>query len=108
MRLARWYKENEMAAPDEFRIGPFSLGDLIALGGVIFMTGALWWRVAALERDRVIEISEHERISVRIQSLEQLIPSSYVRREDYREDMRELKAVMQRVEAKIDEKADRR
>jgi hypothetical protein len=92
---------------EEFRVGPFSLGDLIALGGVIFMSGALWWRVAALEREDVRQSIETERMVLRIQSLEQVIPSNYVRREDYREDIRELKQIVQRIELKVDGKQDR-
>jgi hypothetical protein len=91
----------------EFRIGPFTIGDLIALGGVVFMSGALWWRVAALEREDVRQMAEHDRIIVRIQSLEQVIPSNYVRRDEYREDAREIKAILQRIEVKVDGKADR-
>jgi hypothetical protein len=92
---------------DEFRIGPFSIGDLIALGGVVFMSGALFWRVAALEREDTRQQADSERVVLRLQSLEQVIPSNYIRREDYREDMREIKTLLQRVEAKIDGKADR-
>lgn len=91
----------------DFKLGPFTVGDLIALGGVVFMSGALWWRVAALEREDSRQMAEHDRIIVRIQSLEQVIPSNYVRREDYREDVRELKQIMQRIELKVDGKADR-
>ena len=96
-----------MSLSDEFRIGPFSIGDLIALGGVVFMSGALFWRVAALEREDTRQQADSERVVLRLQSLEQVIPSNYIRREDYREDMREIKTLLQRVEAKIDGKADR-
>ena len=96
-----------MSLSDEFRIGPFSIGDLIALGGVVFMSGALFWRVAALEREDTRQQADSERVVLRLQSLEQVIPSNYIRREDYREDMREITTLLQRVEAKIDGKADR-
>ena len=93
--------------PDQFRLGPFTLGDLIALGGVVFMSGALWWRVAALEREDGRQVTEHDRIILRLQSLEQIIPSAYVRREDYREDVSRIEQSLLRIESKIDGKQDR-
>ncbi len=92
---------------DHFRIGPFNTGDLIALGGVVFMSGALWWRVAALEREDTRHTAENDRIILRLQSLEQIIPSAYVRREDYREDVGRIEQSLLRIEAKLDGKQDR-
>lgn len=92
-----------MEASKEFRIGPFNTGDLIALGTGVFFAGTLWWRVATLERDYAQAIAERDKMSARVQTIEQLMPNNYVRREDYREDMRELKALMLRIEQKIDE-----
>jgi hypothetical protein len=93
---------------NDFKVGPFTVGDLIALAGVVFMSGALWWRVAALEREDIRHARETERIVTRIQSLEQVIPSNYVRRDEYREDAREIKAILQRIEIKVDGKVDRK
>jgi hypothetical protein len=84
----------------EFRVGPFSIGDIIALGGVLAMTGALWAQVQVIAKDQ-------DRMATRLQALEQVVPSEYIRRQDYREDMRELKQALSRIEAKIDGKADK-
>jgi hypothetical protein len=84
----------------EFRIGPFSLGDIIALGGVLVACGALWSQVQVVAK-------EQDRQAMRLQALEQVIPSDYVRRVEYREDIREIKSLMQRIENKLDGKADR-
>lgn len=84
----------------DFRLGPFSIGDIIALGGVLVATGALWTQVQVLQR-------EQDRVALRLQSLEQVVPSEYIRRQDYREDMRELKESLTRIEAKLDGKVDK-
>jgi hypothetical protein len=84
----------------EFRIGPFSIGDIIALGGVLVASGALWSQVQVVAK-------EQDRQALRLQALEQVIPSDYVRRVEYREDIREIKNLMQRIESKLDGKADR-
>jgi hypothetical protein len=84
----------------EFRLGPFSIGDIIALGGVLVLSGALWSQVQVVAK-------EQDRQAMRLQALEQIIPSDYVRRTEYREDIREIKALMQRIEGKLDGKADR-
>lgn len=96
-----------MSDDREFRIGPFSTGDLIALGSVIFMSGALWWRVAALESSQARFLAEDDRLLMRIQAVEQVIPSEYVRRQDYREDMREVKEYLRRIDSKLDSKVDK-
>jgi hypothetical protein len=90
-----------------FALGPFSTGDLIALGSVVFMSGALWFRVATLEREDGRHQEETERIVLRIQSLEQVIPSNYVRRDEYREDVREIKALLQQITVEMRQKADK-
>jgi hypothetical protein len=84
----------------EFKLGPFSLGDIIALGGVLVACGALWSQVQVVAK-------EQDRQAMRLQALEQVIPSDYVRRVEYREDIREIKSLMQRIENKLDGKADR-
>lgn len=84
----------------EFRVGPFSLGDIIALAGVVFMSGALWWRVSALER-------ESERNAVRVQALEQFIPTNYVRRDEYRDDLKEIKEMLYQISTDMKQKVDK-
>jgi hypothetical protein len=90
-----------------FAIGPFSVGDLIALGSVVFMSGALWFRVASLEREDTRQEGEADRIVARIQALEQVIPSNYVRRDEYREDVREIKALLQTITVELKTKVDK-
>lgn len=85
----------------EFRLGVLSAGDLIALAGVLFMSGALWFQVNLMA-------SEQERMGSRISALEQVIPSEYVRRQDYREDVKEIKELLRRIEVKVDTKQDKR
>jgi hypothetical protein len=84
----------------EFRLGVFSTGDLLALATVVFFTGASWFQINAIGKMQ-------DRTETRLQTLEQLIPSNYVQRPEYREDLRELKAALQRIETKLDGKADR-
>ena len=88
------------AIDKDWRIGPFSVGDLIALGGVAFMSGSLWFQVSLMQK-------EQDRLTTRVQALEQVIPSDYVRRQDYREDIKELKAAVLRIELKLDGKQDK-
>lgn len=85
---------------EEFRFGPLSVEDLIALAGVASMSGALYLQVGLLQK-------EQERMNVRMTALEQVVPSEYVRRQDYREDVREIKELLRRIEVKVDGKADR-
>lgn len=84
----------------EFRLGPLSVGDIIALGGVAAMSGALWFQVGLMQK-------EQERMNVRLSALEQVVPSDYVRREDYREDAREIKDLLRRIEVELKSKQDR-
>jgi hypothetical protein len=94
-----------------FTVGIFTTGDLIALASVIFMSGALWIRVGILERDandheRQSQV-ESDRLISRLQALEQVIPTNYVRRDEYREDAREIKAALARIEVELKTKVDK-
>jgi hypothetical protein len=95
----------------EFRVGPFSAGDIIALGGVAFASGALWFQVGMLQREQAqheaASAVEKSRITDRVQALEQAIPSGYVRRDEYREDAKEIKAALGRIELELKTKADK-
>jgi len=92
----------------EFRLGLFSAGDLIALCGIVFMSGALWIQVirngADLKEVRAVDSSLQSRISV----VESTVPANYVNRIEYREDTKEIKALLSRIEQKLDAKADKR
>lgn len=100
-----------MSTQEELKIGPFSLGDLIALAGVVFMAGAISFQVGALQRElrehEIESATEKDRITNRVQALEQVIPSNYVRRDEYREDAREIKASLARIEVELKTKVDK-
>ena len=91
----------------EWRLGPFTSGDMIALAGIIFMSGALWVQVLRNGKDiqdiRVDDAATRSRVS----AVELTIPSNYVLRSEYREDTKEIKNALLRIEQKVDEKADR-
>jgi len=84
----------------EFRLGPFTVGDMIALGGVTVVCGMMWADLQVVKKDS-------DRMALRLQALEQVVPSEYVRRQDYRDDVRELKDALSRIEAKLDGKVDK-
>ena len=94
-----------------FELGPFSVGDLIALGGVVFMSGALWFQVGILQRElqdaKKVHRDDITMVQSRLQALEQVIPSNYVQRQEYREDLREIKSSLQRIESRLDGKVDK-
>lgn len=93
-------ENNVSEEPREIRVGPFTVGDMIALAGVAAVAGAMYLQVGLLQR-------EQERMGERLSALEQVVPSEYVRRQDYREDVREIKDLLLRIEVKVDSKADR-
>lgn len=89
-----------MSAEQEFRVGPFSVGDLIAISGILVTAGAMYSNL-------LVVMKEQDRQAVRVQALEQIVPSNYVQRTEYREDLRDLKSVLSRIETKLDTKADK-
>ena len=84
----------------EFRLGPFSIGDIIALGAVLISAGAMYANLS-------IVMKEQDRQAARLQALEQIVPSEYVRRNEYREDWRDIKLTLARIETKLDTKVDK-
>lgn len=94
-----------------FRLGPFSTGDLIAIASIVFMAGTLWYRVGITESRVTAHAIEHhqdsDKLASRIQALEQIIPINYVRRDEYREDTREIKAALGRIEMELKSKVDK-
>jgi hypothetical protein len=89
-----------MSQESEFRAGPFSLGDMIALGGVLIVAGGSYANIAVV-------MKEQDRQSVRLQALEQVVPSHYVQKQEYREDLRDVKVALSRIESKLDTKVDK-
>ena len=84
----------------EFKLGVFSTGDLIALAGFIFAAGALWVQVEMQSRS-------NDRQDQAIAALQEAMAGDYVRRADYREDLREIKDLLRQIDAKVDRKVDK-
>ena len=68
-----------------------------ALGGVMMLSGwvlrAVWDAIKSLRND--------------LRELEREIPSVYVRRDEYREDLRDIKDMLRHISDKLDEKQDK-
>jgi len=68
-----------------------ALGGVMMLAGWIFRVG--WGSLVSLRAD--------------LRDLEKEIPHIYIRREEYREDMREVKELLRHISARLDDKADK-
>jgi triphosphoribosyl-dephospho-CoA synthetase len=68
-----------------------ALGGVMMLSGWIFRAG--WTSMVSLRED--------------LRMLEREIPHMYIRREEYREDMREVKEMLRHISSKLDDKADK-
>ncbi len=68
-----------------------ALGGVMMLAGWIFRAG--WTAIVSLRDD--------------LRELEKEIPHMYIRREEYREDMREVKELLRHISARLDDKADK-
>jgi len=90
----------EAKKPDEFRLGYFSVGDLISLGSVILFTGVMYQQ--NLQNTKDIEALRQEQITQRA-----IITERVVLKDDYREDIREVKQLLKDLTGKIDGKADK-
>lgn len=68
-----------------------------AMGGVMMLSGwvlrAVWDAIKSLRND--------------LRELEREIPSVYVRRDEYREDLRDIKDMLRHISDKLDEKQDK-
>lgn len=68
-----------------------------AMGGVMMLSGwvlrAVWDAIKSLRDD--------------LRELEREIPSVYVRRDEYREDLRDIKDMLRHISDKLDEKQDK-
>lgn len=68
-----------------------------AIGGVMMLSGwvlrAVWDAIKSLRDD--------------LRNLEREIPSVYVRRDEYREDLRDIKDMLRHISDKLDEKQDK-
>jgi hypothetical protein len=68
-----------------------------AVGGIMMLSGwilrAVWDALKSLRED--------------LHSLERNIPHTYVRRDEYREDLRDIKEMLRHISGKLDEKQDK-
>lgn len=85
---------------EEFRVGWFSIGDLISLGAVLVFAGVMYQQ--GLTNAKEIEALRQEQ-----QTQRALISERVVLKDDYREDIREVKQLLKDLNAKIDQKVDK-
>ncbi len=85
---------------DEFRVGWFSIGDLISLGAVLVFAGVMYQQ--GLTNAKEIEALRQEQ-----QTQRALISERVVLKDDYREDIREVKQLLKDLNSKIDQKVDK-
>lgn len=85
---------------EEFRVGWFSIGDLISLGSVLAFAGVMYQQGLTNAKD--IEALRQEQ-----QTQRALISERVVLKDDYREDIREVKQLLKDLTAKIDQKVDK-
>jgi len=76
----------------------WAFGAVGILGGVVLRE--MWEAIKALRKD-------NEALIDRISELKEKIGREYVRRDDYRDDIAEVKAMLARIFDKLDEKADK-
>jgi prefoldin subunit 5 len=76
----------------------WAFGAVGILGGVVLRE--MWEAIKALRKD-------NEALIDRIAQLNEKIGREYVRRDDYRDDIAEVKAMLARIFDKLDEKADK-
>ena len=69
----------------------FAFGAILMLSGWVLRT--IWDAVNNLKKD--------------LQELERNLPDTYVRRDDYRDDMKEVKDILHAIFNKLDNKADK-
>lgn len=89
------------ASEKEFRIGWFSIGDLISLGAVLAFAGVMYQQ--GLQNTKDIELLRQEQITQR-----QMLSDRVVLKDDYRDDIREIKQLLKDLNGKVDSKADKR
>lgn len=85
----------------EAKLGPFSIGDLIAILGIVFATGATWVRID----QNTVDIKD---VGLRVKNIEQSLPYTYVRRDEYREDIREIKGLLRDINERLNNEAETR
>ena len=90
-----------MTGEKEFRLGWFSLGDLISLATVVFFAGVIWFQTQQNTTD--IEALRAEQAIQR-----QMLMDRFVLKDDYHDDIREIKELLRDVNAKLDSKADKK
>lgn len=85
----------------EFRIGWFSIGDLISLGAVMVFAGVMYQQ--GLQNTKDIEFLRQEQMTQR-----QMLSDRVVLKDDYRDDILEIKQLLKDLNGKVDGKADKK
>lgn len=80
----------------EFRFGWFSIGDIVSIATGFILVGMMWTKVET-----------HEKQLIELRAVQQSQSEAYVRKDDYREDIREIKQSLREINTKLDSKADR-
>lgn len=91
--------EHEQPNPRELRWGWFSVGDLISICTGLILVGMMYGKVQT--HDDAIKALQAQTAYGQQQA------NLYVRKDDYREDIREIKTLLRDLNAKLDSKADR-
>ena len=81
----------------EFSLGPFSIGDLIALASEIFFSGGSWFRMQSMEAQAEHDRIAFERLVEHVQTAQLVIPQNYVRRDEYQNDLHEIKEMLRQI-----------
>lgn len=71
----------------------FDIGVTVGIGLIGFLAKELWSAVKELRKDLTI--------------IEVALPKNYVQKDEYRQDLREIKTMLEKISDKLDAKADK-
>lgn len=87
----------------EWKLWIFSPGDLISLAGVTVMAGVMLAQVN-FNGKQIDSIKVHgEKVEAKVFAIESTLPQLYVPKAEYREDLRDIKTTLRRIEDKLDD-----
>lgn len=89
------------ASEREFRLGWFSVGDLISLAAALGFAGIMYQQ--GLQNTKDIELLRQEQ-----QTQRQMLSDRVVLKDDYRDDILEIKQLLKDLNGKVDSKADKK
>lgn len=94
--------------PKEFKFGPLSIGDMIALAGIAFSCGILWVMVNRNSGDIAEIRGTDNTLTSRVSAVELTVSNNYVKRDEYRQDTQRIMDALYRIEAEVKNKQDKR